>query len=263
MSYYLAPSLVQLRNEVNKRWPNRSKVSDGWIGDTAHSARVSDHNPDYKNGGVVRALDITVKGIDVNLLLKHTTNDSRVSYVIYNRRIYQHSTGWKPYSGSNPHTSHVHVSIAHKPTAEKDTKLWFGSASAPSTPVDKPTTAPTPPSSPTVGEWPKFALVVDGKFQSLTKRAYQRLLAPASVGNYTGKIDADFGSMTVKAEQRWLKKIGFYSGVVDGQRGPMTIKALQSFLKSKKLYSGLIDGDFGPMTVKSLQNYLNSQRKYY
>src|SRR5690625_2336469 len=102
MSYYLAASLTKLRDEVNALWPNRSKVSDGWIGDTSHQARKSDHNPDYASGGVVRAIDITKNGIDVNRLLKHTTNDSRVSYVIYNRRIYQHSTGWKPYYGSNP-----------------------------------------------------------------------------------------------------------------------------------------------------------------
>src|SRR5699024_6979631 len=122
MSSYLAASLTKLRDEVGAVWPNRLRVSDGWIGGTSHQARKSDHNPDYASGGVVRANDITKNGIDVNRLLKHTTNDSRVSYVIYNRRIYQHSTGWKPYYGSNHHTKHVHVSIAHTRTAERDLK---------------------------------------------------------------------------------------------------------------------------------------------
>lgn len=139
MSYYLAPSLVLLRNEVNKRWPNRSKVSDGWIGDAAHSARTSDHNPDWglrgARRGVVRALDITTSGVDVDLLLKHTTNDARVAYVIHNRRIYQHSTGWKRYNGSNPHTNHVHISIRKTAAAENQTFLWFGSAVATSSPA--------------------------------------------------------------------------------------------------------------------------------
>src|SRR5690625_122985 len=143
MSYYLAASLVKLRNEVNKLWPRRSKVSDGWIGDTAHSTRKSDHNPDYGSGGVVRAIDITKNGIDVNRLLKHTTNDSRVSYVIYNRRIYQHSTGWKPYYGSNPHTQHVHVSIAHTRTAERDLKTWISSKTASTTTASKPASKPS------------------------------------------------------------------------------------------------------------------------
>src|SRR5699024_10110481 len=142
MSYYLAASLTKLRDEVNALWPNRSKVSDGWIGDTSHQARKSDHNPDYGSGGVVRAIDITKNGIDVNRLLKHTTNDSRVSYVIYNRRIYQHSTGWKPYYGSNPHTQHVHVSIAHTRTAERDLKTWISQKTASTTTASKPASKP-------------------------------------------------------------------------------------------------------------------------
>src|SRR5690625_2598533 len=143
MSYYLAASLTKLRDEVNALWPNRSKVSDGWIGDTSHQARKSDHNPDYGSGGVVRAIDITKSGINVDLLLKHTTNDSRVAYVIYNHRIYQHSTGWKPYYGSNPHTQHVHVSIAHTRAAERDLKTWISSKSASTTTASKPASKPS------------------------------------------------------------------------------------------------------------------------
>ena len=267
MSYFLARSLVQLRNEVNQRWPERSKVSDGWIGDAAHAARKSDHNPDWsapgRRRGVVRALDITARGIDVDLLLKHTTNDSRVAYVIYNRRIYQHSTGWKPYRGSNPHTSHVHVSIAHTATAENDTKLWFGSAGKASTKKASSKSKSAKSSGRVGGEWPANPLLVDGKFQSITKRAYQRLLAPSKVGNYRGRIDAVFGSLSIKAEQRWLKRLGYYKGVIDGLRGPVTIKALQRFLKAKGFYAGRIDGKFQTLSVKGLQRYLNSQRKHY
>lgn len=143
MSYYLAASLNKLRDEVNALWPNRSRVSDGWIGDTSHQARKSDHNPDYASGGVVRAIDITRSGINVDLLLKHTTNDSRVAYVIYNHRIYQHSTGWKPYYGSNPHTQHVHVSIAHTRAAERDLKTWISSKTASTTTASKPASSAT------------------------------------------------------------------------------------------------------------------------
>lgn len=272
MSYFLAPSLVQLRNEVNARWPNRSKVSDGWIGDASHSARASDHNPDWRapgrRRGVVRAIDVTTRGIDVNLLLKHTTNDRRVAYVIYNRRIFTHSRGWYRYTGSNPHTNHVHVSIAHTNTAENDTKTWISSVSGGTSTASttKPAAKPKPVSKPApvkTGEWPTYALLVDGKYQSLTKRAYQRLLAPKNVGNYQGRIDADMGPLTTRAEQTWLKNLGFYRGLIDGQRGPVTIKALQRFLKSKRFYSGLIDGKFQTLSIKGLQQYLNSQRKFY
>lgn len=112
-------------------------------------------------------------------------------------------------------------------------------------------------------EWPGSALRVDGDFGRVSARAYQRLLAPSGVGNYTGRIDGVFGPMSVRAEQRWLARLGFYSGRIDGQRGPMTIRALQRFLKSRGFYSGRIDGSFGPMSVRALQSYLNSQRQHY
>lgn len=119
------------------------------------------------------------------------------------------------------------------------------------------------PSKPSGLEWPENLLYVDGKFQSVTKRAYQRLLAPAPVGAYKGRVDADFGSLSVKAEQRWLKRLGYYKGRIDGDRGPMTIKALQRFLRDRGFYGGWIDGDFAGWSVKGLQEYLNSQRQYY
>ena len=55
-SWKLVAGGEALRGQVNNRWPNRDKRSDGTKGDSAHAARVSDHNPDSK--GVVHALDI-------------------------------------------------------------------------------------------------------------------------------------------------------------------------------------------------------------
>lgn len=133
-NWRLAPSLAALRDEVNARWPHRSKASDGTIGDTAHSARTSEHNPDER--GIVRAIDITADGIDPMVIVNAAKGDARVHYVIYNRRIYSRSHNWvsRTYTGANPHTKHVHVSIrnatsesasaAVRAKAASDTSSW-------------------------------------------------------------------------------------------------------------------------------------------
>lgn len=116
----LAPALVDLRAEVDKRWPNRDRTSDGWVGDSRHQARnASDHNPN--RAGVVRAIDVDVDGILAAQLADHVrkrgaAGDRRLrgGYVIYNRRIAGTHTRWewRAYTGSNPHTHHVHISAA-------------------------------------------------------------------------------------------------------------------------------------------------------
>lgn len=125
--FYLAPSLVKLRDEINRKWPKRDKASDGWVGDTSHQARVSDHNPDWAAGGVVRAIDVDIDGIDRLALLRTVIGDPRVWYVISNRIIYSRTYGWaaRSYTGSNPHDKHVHISIMHTRAAENDASTWF------------------------------------------------------------------------------------------------------------------------------------------
>lgn len=117
----LAPSLVRIRTAINTRWPNRDRRSDGWIGDSAHAATKSDHNPDAK--GMVHALDVDVDGVDPAALVAAMCAHLATRYVIYNRRIRHRSTGFaaREYTGSNPHTSHIHLSIEHTKAAEQST----------------------------------------------------------------------------------------------------------------------------------------------
>ena len=124
MAWHLAPSLAQLRREINTRWPNRDKTSDGTIGDAAHSARASDHNPNSR--GSVNAIDIDEDGIDSWGLVALLITDPRVYYVIYEGRIWQRKYGFKPrpYSGINAHTKHIHVSIIQSVAAEQNTAPW-------------------------------------------------------------------------------------------------------------------------------------------
>lgn len=128
--WYLAASLIALGNEVNRAWPRRVTASDGAIGDASHQARKSDHNPDWDAGGVVRAIDIDVHGIDAPAVVKALIGDPRVWYVIYDHYIYSVTYNWarRPYDGSDPHTGHIHVSIRHTSAAESNTSLWLSVA---------------------------------------------------------------------------------------------------------------------------------------
>ena len=117
----LSNAAEQLRSEINTKYPNRDKRSDGWIGDTAHNARKSDHNPDKQ--GWVRAIDIDsdlVKGSSKEswLLAEQIKTialkgDKRISYIIHQHRIAspRQKWAWRVYKGANPHISHIHISF--------------------------------------------------------------------------------------------------------------------------------------------------------
>lgn len=120
-----ANSLTTLVNQVNAQWPNRSKASDGWLGDAAHAARVSDHNPNA--AGVVTAQDIThdpAHGVDITTLFNNLMGDSRIKYLIWNRRIWKPASGWGAYAGANPHDKHGHISVSVTPSKYDDPKNW-------------------------------------------------------------------------------------------------------------------------------------------
>jgi hypothetical protein len=116
----------QLREQFDDSFPDRDRSSDGWIGDTRHSARPSDHNPDAKTG-VVRAIDVDrdVSGsakpdlmpdIADQIRLAAKAGDKRIAYVIFEGRIASPRMGWRwrKYSGSNPHNKHCHISFTTK-----------------------------------------------------------------------------------------------------------------------------------------------------
>ena len=119
---------VTLRNQVNKRWPRRDKRSDGWQGDAAHRARVSDHNPDAR--GLVHALDIDAD-LDpkdpgaaqrlANQIVAYAASGipgaNRIKYVVFNDQIasgtYANSM-WKWRGSGYGHMHHIHVSFSTK-----------------------------------------------------------------------------------------------------------------------------------------------------
>ena len=120
------------------RAPHRNKASDGTIGDTAHCQRTSDHNPWVKDGslGVVTALDVThdpAGGCDANTIAEaiRASRDTRVKYIIWKKRIANSAQigsnppwTWRTYTGPNPHTKHVHISVKPDKASYDSTATW-------------------------------------------------------------------------------------------------------------------------------------------
>ena len=118
----------QLRLQVDDSYPDRDRTSDGWIGDTRHSARPSDHNPDWHNNPpYVRAIDIDrdlsgkakpdlMPDLADQIRLCAKRGDKRISYIIFDGRIASARFGfrWRKYRGSNPHVKHCHISFTKK-----------------------------------------------------------------------------------------------------------------------------------------------------
>ena len=119
----------QLRLQVDDSFPDRDRTSDGWIGDTRHQARPSDHNPDEQ--GIVRAIDIDrdlsgkakpdlMPDLADQIRLCARAGDKRISYVIFQSKICspKKNWAWRSYDGVNKHTHHIHISFTKKGDAD-------------------------------------------------------------------------------------------------------------------------------------------------
>lgn len=122
---------VQLRKQVDAKWPKRDRRSDGWIGDRAHQQRISQHNPDER--GIVHAIDLDENmGVGpvrngraartlANQLLAYAKSGlpgaDRLKYVVYEQQIASgtyRSSWWKWRGKGYGHTAHIHVSFTSK-----------------------------------------------------------------------------------------------------------------------------------------------------
>lgn len=140
--WILTLGLQNLRRQINDWAPDRDHTSDGTIGDAAHAAEsASGHNPDDTPGSrpewnsdpdstpEVRAFDCDTdfrNGATAQQLVDHILSlkpTSVLRYLIYNRRIYKASNGWKgeAYDGPSQHTEHVHFSGAFSQAADNNT----------------------------------------------------------------------------------------------------------------------------------------------
>jgi hypothetical protein len=138
--------LTRLLHQINEKAPNRNKASDGSIGDAAHQATTSDHNPDSK--GIVRAMDFTndpAHGADMGVITEaiRQSHDPRVAYMIFNHRIVSSTIlpwTWRSYSGTDPHTGHMHIStVSDDPIADgiQPWSITLGTSTGPSAPTER------------------------------------------------------------------------------------------------------------------------------
>lgn len=152
--YFLAPSLKTFRASVDQEFPDRDKSSDGWLGDAAHAARASEHNPCWLctgyQYGIVRAIDVDIDDNDAGRDLRREILNSVIGhpavwYVISNGIIYSRTYGWeaRKYNGPNGHFKHVHISINKNERSAKDLSLKLKALGQPKPPTG------TTPSKPT------------------------------------------------------------------------------------------------------------------
>jgi len=123
MTPKLSRAAIQLREQIDDAYSDRDRTSDGWIGDTRHGARKSDHNPDEQ--GWVRAIDIDreLSGkakpdlmpdlVDQIRAACKKGSEKRIAYIIFDGQICSPILRWKwrKYTGANKHNHHVHFSF--------------------------------------------------------------------------------------------------------------------------------------------------------
>jgi hypothetical protein len=145
----LTKGLQNLRAQVNAAFPDRDKTSDGTIGDAAHQAGTSSHNPDDSpgnkgkpewNGDLDANAEVRAWDMDSDLRASPATAQQVVDhirglpgvsavlrYMIYNRKIYRAANGWKveSYDGPSPHTEHIHFSGQFTQAADNNTSFDY------------------------------------------------------------------------------------------------------------------------------------------
>jgi len=207
---------VTLRDQINEKWPRRSKKSDGWIGDAAHASRDgwgtngrgSYHNPDPN--GIVHAIDVTERmgsiavrnGKEAKRLAEQLAtycregkDGGRIAHIVYEDQVASGTANNWHFRGSGyNHYQHIHISFTNK--ADHD-----GS---------------------------KFELPIFGKKYSKPKPSVKKK-------PYPGMSRLNYGSRNsdVRAMQKKLIEEGFdITSGPTGYYGKQTKRAVTEFYKS-------------------------------
>ena len=120
MKAFLSKAAVQMREQIDDSFADRSRKSDGWIGNEKHQNTKRDHNP-LPDTGEVCAIDVDAKLCDqpeMSIYLAEqirvaAKTDKRISYIIHVGKIASAKSFWRfvKYRGVNPHNRHIHISF--------------------------------------------------------------------------------------------------------------------------------------------------------
>lgn len=260
------PCLVEGRDQLDERFPQREHGAEGFEGDLAHQKEPSSHNPDlsgkpeFRDGDAkdeVRAWDADRDlkdpgGVTMEMVVQHLVTNARtgafwwIRYIIFNGRIWHKRDGYvtRTYTGSNQHTDHCHVNSDFTQEADevRGTNWRFRDLGAP---APKPITYPE-------------KLKVDDELGPKTIRRWQEVMGTTPDGVISPK-----NSQLVRAVQKRLKDTVDRTLVIDGQgiyqdgKTYKTAFALQRYLKSP------VDGKISTpksLVIGALQRRLNENR---
>jgi hypothetical protein len=118
------PAAIAVLKQATALFPKRKKLSDGLLPSVAH--QKASPNSDHNTGLAVDLTHDPENGVDCAQIFEKLKEDERVSYLIFNKKIWSRQyakRGNRPYIGSNPHTKHLHISI--NPDMANDTSPWF------------------------------------------------------------------------------------------------------------------------------------------
>lgn len=244
MGWVVVPCLLEGRDQLNARFPNRAKNAEGTIGNQAHAVSTSSHNPDetgkpefsdHDGRDEVRAADfdknlndpqVTMEDVVQLWVLKARAGLMPfIRYIIFNGRIWHRRDNFvtRQYTGSDNHSSHAHVNSDFNQAADNatGTNWYLAELGKPSTPV--------PPSSPINKAHPVLKKGDTGVFVDRLQ-TYLRTTYPAyrnSVFYMIGKllgVDGVFGGQT----EAWVKEFQKRCGLLkDGVVGPKTLAELR------------------------------------
>lgn len=157
-----------------------------------------------------------------------TTLPPALKYVIWNKQIWSRaraSEGWRRYTGSNPHTQHMHVSVGRGPDGQStgpydDNSAWGVLANGGTVP------RPSVPSRPDSIEEIVMALptISSDAAPTAAKKRAQSLLAangypPANTFDAKGRPDGRWGPGSVSSLKQFQKDKRVRNSVLSNGQG--------------------------------------------